>query len=160
MADCILKMSLLRPPSVALLAALQPLAVTTSNSMTNPQSDAWQKSLGGWRSFSLALFEYRRGNYQWHRKSVGYDPTMSSCGVTFNVLLAMVHYRAGQREQTRSELAQARQVIEAKLIAGQLRISGLTGWLPDSAPRGGGIDRKTFVAWKPIASGRGRSNSS
>ena len=119
-ADCVIKASLLTPPGAGLLAALQPLAMTASNSLAGiPQSNGWLKSLAAKRCFSLALLEYRRGNYAdiepWHQKAVNYDPADSSQGVSFQILLAMAHYRAGQREQAGSELAQGQQVIEAEI---------------------------------------------
>jgi serine/threonine protein kinase len=120
MADCMIKMSLLKPPDANLLAALQPSAVTSSNSLAGiSQSNEWQKSLAAWRCFSLALFEYHHGNYagveEWHQKALKYDPSDYSQGMSFQILLAMAHYRTGQREQSRSELAQAQQVIEAEI---------------------------------------------
>ena len=116
-AERIVKVSLLTPPGADFLAALAPLAATASNSLANfSSSDGWQKSLASWRSFSLALMEYRRGNYtgveQWHQKSVGYETGNYVRAVTFQIVLAMSHYQTGKADQARSELAQARQKVE------------------------------------------------
>jgi hypothetical protein len=116
-AERVVKVSLLTPPSADFLLALAPLAATASNSLANvsPQ-DGWWLSLAAWRSFSLALMEYRRGNCaavdQWHQKSVSYGQGAAVRDVTFQIVMAMAHYRTGQSGQARSELAQARLKVE------------------------------------------------
>jgi hypothetical protein len=61
--------------------------------------------------------EYRRGNYagveQWHQKSLGYESGNDARALTFQIVLAMTHYQTGRADQARSELAQARQKVEA-----------------------------------------------
>jgi serine/threonine protein kinase len=118
-AERVVKVSLLTPPSADFLAALQPLAATASNSLATASSlNEWQVSLAAWRSFSLALMEYRRGNYagveQWHQKSLGYESGNDARALTFQIVLAMTHYQTGRADQARSELAQARQKVEDK----------------------------------------------
>jgi tetratricopeptide (TPR) repeat protein len=116
-AERVVKVSLLTSPSADFLAALAPLAATASNSLANASSlDGWQKSLAAWRAFSLALMEYRRGNYagveQWYQKSVSYEQGAAVREVTFQIVLAMAHYQTGRADQARSELVQARQKVE------------------------------------------------
>jgi tetratricopeptide (TPR) repeat protein len=116
-AERVVKVSLLTPPSAELLATLKPLAATASNSLA---ADFWQTHQGddllAWRAFSLALMEYRLGNYanveQWHQKSVSCADGNFVRTVTFQIVLAMTHYQTGRTDQARSELAQARQKIE------------------------------------------------
>jgi hypothetical protein len=117
-AERVVKVSLLTPASADFLAVLAPLAATASNSLATASSlDGWQVSLAAWRSFSLALMEYRRGNYagveQWHQKSLGYESRDAARALTFQIVLAMTHYQTGRADQARSELAQARQKVEA-----------------------------------------------
>jgi hypothetical protein len=117
-AERVVKVSLLTRPSADLLAALSPLAATASNSLANASSPTgWQVSLAAWRSFSLALMEYRRGNYagveQWYQKSVHYEDQTVVRAVTFQIVLAMAHFQTGRTDQARSELGQARQKVEA-----------------------------------------------
>jgi hypothetical protein len=120
-ADCAIRAGLLRPASADLLAAMEPLAATASNSLAAsiPQSETWHRSLAAWRSFSLALLEYRRGNHagmeHWREKSVELSTEATSRTVTFDILLAMEHCQTGQREQSRTELVRARRVIDAEL---------------------------------------------
>ncbi|HEX9047695.1 MAG TPA: serine/threonine-protein kinase [Verrucomicrobiae bacterium] len=117
-AERVLKASLLTPPSAELLAALQPLALTASNSLAEAQApeDVWAM-MAAWRSFSLALWEYRRGNYagveRWHEKLPA-DKTTYECRLIFDVVTAMAHWQTGQRELARTELARARQHIEGR----------------------------------------------
>jgi predicted negative regulator of RcsB-dependent stress response len=116
-AERVVKVSLLTPAGADFLAALAPLAATASNSLANASAlDGRQKSLAAWRSFSLALMEYRRGNYagveQWHEQTIGYHSESGVRTVTFQVMLAMTHYQTGKADQAHAELAQARQQIE------------------------------------------------
>lgn len=123
----VLKISLLTPPNADFLTALAPLAETASNSLAGalPQ-DVWQRSLAAWRSFSLALMEYRRGNYigveEWRQKSVAFESGNVVRDLNFQIVLAMVHYQNRQIEVARSELAAARKRVEA--------------WFNDPAVRG------------------------
>jgi hypothetical protein len=121
LAERVVKVSLLTPPGADFLAVLAPLAATASNSLATASSlDDWQKSLAAWRSFSLALMDYRQGNYagveQWHQKSLGYENESLNDvrAVTFQIVLAMTHYQTGKTDQARFELAQARRTVEDK----------------------------------------------
>jgi eukaryotic-like serine/threonine-protein kinase len=116
-AERVIKMSLLLPVSTNFMAALQPLAVTASKSLANVgSSTAWQSSLSAWRAFSLAMLEYRRGNYagveQWYQKSISYDSGNVARSVNFRILLAMTHYQTGQADLAHAELAQAQPKVE------------------------------------------------
>jgi hypothetical protein len=114
-AERVVKVTLLTPASADFLAALEPLARTASNSLVAPPPDNLQRSLGAWRAFSLALMEYRRGNYagvnQWYEKSISYDGGSIARAVTFQILLAMVHCQTGKPDLARAELAQARRNV-------------------------------------------------
>jgi hypothetical protein len=118
-AERVLKVSLLTPPAADLLAALAPLAATASNSLVNPPQDGWQKSLASWRAFSLALMEYRRGNYagvdEWREKAASFqaDDNAHARKVTFEIVEMMAQYKAGNAAEARSELVGVQQAIEA-----------------------------------------------
>jgi serine/threonine protein kinase len=122
-AERVVKVSLLAPPDAKLLAALAPLAETASNSLAGASSqDGWQESLAAWRSFSLALMEYRRGNFggveYWYQRSVGYENKTDVRTVTFQIVLAMTHCRTGKLDEARSELAAARLKVEEQFKEG------------------------------------------
>ena len=115
-AERVIKMSTFTPASAELLAAMAPLAATASNSLNNASVlDDWHRGLARWRAFSLALMEYRRGNYvgveEWHKKALTYVARDSARDADFQVLLAMTHYQTGDIEQARAELASARRKI-------------------------------------------------
>ena len=138
-AERVIKVSLLAPPSAKLLAALAPLAVTSSNSLANKTGRlAVGPNMAAWRCFSLALLEYRRGNYagvkRWYETSASYQNENDCRSVSFQVVLAMVHYQTGETGQARSELAQARREIEdhfdkLPLRTGVARGGYLADWL-------------------------------
>jgi serine/threonine protein kinase len=115
-ADCVIKMSLLWRPDLNVLAALQPLALTASNSTVHFTDAAW---LVTWRAFSMALLEYRRGNLagveEWHERADAIRAYSTSCDACFQTLMAMTHYRAGRTDQARLELSKARLTIESKV---------------------------------------------
>jgi len=122
-AERMVKLALLMPANINLLAALQPLAKTAADSLPDNQDlIAWQSSLAAWRSFSLALMEYRRGNYPGAenlcQKSFAYQKESEIRVASVQLVLAMTHYQMGQMESARSELAQARQTIKSKFDKG------------------------------------------
>lgn len=117
-AERILKISLLLPASTNFMAELQALSEVASNSMvTAPPVKGWAASLFAWRAFSLCLTEYRRGDYagaeQWYQKELLYEETNPIRTLNFKIVLAMAHYRSGEIERARSELAEVRPQIEA-----------------------------------------------
>ena len=114
-ADRIVKNSLLIPPGDSLLAELSPMAEVAAKSLrANAASGNWPLP---WRSMSLALMEYRRGNYaeaiNWGNRCLSAKPDASdvTCVTTVRAILAMSYHQLGQVEQARSELAKSRELI-------------------------------------------------
>ncbi|HLX69764.1 MAG TPA: serine/threonine protein kinase, partial [Verrucomicrobiae bacterium] len=119
-AERVLKVSLLTPPSPELLAALAPLAATASNSLAaSPPQDDWEKSLASWRAFSLALMEYRRGNYsgvdEWREKAASFEANDNGYAreVTFHIVQMMARYKAGNVALARSDFAEVQREIDS-----------------------------------------------
>ena len=119
-AERVLKVSLLMPPSPELLASLAPFAETASNSLAaDAPRDDWEKSLASWRAFSLALMEYRRGNYAgvdaWREKAASFQANDNGYAreVTFHIVQMMARYKAGNAALARSDLAGVQQEIES-----------------------------------------------
>jgi hypothetical protein len=85
-----------------------------------------------WRSLSLALMEYRRGNYstavEWAHRCLGYPEYNAPRAATAHVILAMASHQLGQGEDSKSELVRARQAIENKFRAGLERGTGVQGF--------------------------------
>ena len=116
-AERVIKMSLLTPASDGFLATLAPLEITLSNSLACVSLiDGWHRGSAQWQALSLALAEYRRGNYagveKWHDKAVTYNADNYTCDLMFQVVLGMAHYQAGNTQQARKQLASAGQIIE------------------------------------------------
>ena len=117
-ADFILKSSLLEPADANFLASLAPVAQVAAS----PFQGKWPSDLleyyDGWRSVSLGLLEFRRGNYakavDWSRHCLGCTHDIRARTATARVILAMSLHKLGQDDEASSELIQARNVIEAK----------------------------------------------
>jgi hypothetical protein len=132
-ADRIIKISLLRPADEKILQALEPLAEVAAKSfVTNVNADG-DVFLAAWRSVSLALMEYRRGDYTraaaWCRRCLDYPEYNAPRAATARVILAMSCQQLGQTGEARSELTQARSMIEDKFKKNGLdRGTGVQGF--------------------------------
>jgi eukaryotic-like serine/threonine-protein kinase len=130
--DRIIKISLLRPAGDEILRSLAPLAEAATESFaTNITADK-DTFLAAWRSVSLALMEYRLGNYakaaEWSRRCLDYPEYNAPRAATARVILAMACQRLGQAGEARAELAQARSVIEDKFKRDLDRGTGVQGF--------------------------------
>ncbi len=117
-ADRIVKISLLLPSDPKILKALQPLADATAQSFGTNAEDNADIFLAAWSSVSLALVEYRRGNYaqaaDWCRRCLNYPEYIAPRTATARVIIAMSDQRLGKTAEARSQLAQAREIIGDK----------------------------------------------
>ncbi len=115
------KNCLLLPGNEALIKALDSLAQVAHKSLKPVDFSAkevdWQVS---WRCLSLAIWEYRAGNFSeaivWSRRCLNYDGPMPRVA-SARTVLAMALYRLGESDAANSELGQARTPIEAKFKA-------------------------------------------
>jgi serine/threonine protein kinase len=122
-AERTVKNSLLRAPDAALLASLAPMSEVAlkSMSMTNaPGSQTWNLP---WRCMSLALYDYRTGDYpgsmDWCNRCLAYqEGRRMACVSTVRVILALCEHKLGNAREARSELAQGRELIERHAGAG------------------------------------------
>ena len=137
-SDRIVKVSLLLPPDKRVMALLQPLADITTKSFgatgNDPGEDIFQAA---WRSVSLALLEYRRGEYakavEWCHRCLGYTEYNAPRTATARAILAMASYQLGKLDEARSELSQAREAIETRYRTGLDRGTGVQGFWFDWA---------------------------
>jgi len=113
----IVKSCSLLPPGASLLAALSPLAEKMAESIrTETDPNGWALP---WECMSLALFEYRRGNYaeavNWGNRCLSFkqDPAMERVAGA-QAILAMSYHQLGQAEQARSALAKSRELVEER----------------------------------------------
>jgi hypothetical protein len=131
-ADRIIKVSLLLPAKEDVIRSLAPMADTAAKSFTANAGANGDVFLAAWRSVSLALFEYRRGNYvkaaEWSRRCLAYSEYNAPRSATARVILAMSCWQTHQPNEARSELAQARESIETKFKGGLDRGTGVQGF--------------------------------
>ena len=117
-ADRIVKISLLLPVSENLLKALEPQMDIAEQSITtnvDPNGDIF---LAAWRSVSVALMEYRSGEFQkaadWCQQSLNYPEHIAPRTATARVILAMSDQELGKTAEARSQLEEAREIVENK----------------------------------------------
>ncbi len=132
-AERTLKICLLQAPDARLLADLTPFADTASRAFANVESTSTDEIFhAAWGSVSVALLEYRRGHYAqavaWCRRSQNYSEDNQPRNATVHVLLALAERQLGQTDEERRELAQGRELIEAKGSAGLERGDGELGF--------------------------------
>jgi hypothetical protein len=117
-ADRIIKISLLLPGSQELLKALRPIADASAQSFSTNMESNEDIFLAAWHSVSLGLMEYRSGNYakaaEWCNRCLNYPVNIAPRTATALAILAMSDQRLGQIGKARSELAQAREIIQNK----------------------------------------------
>ncbi|HYD82946.1 MAG TPA: serine/threonine protein kinase, partial [Opitutus sp.] len=109
--------SLLQPASARLLEAMKPLAEATVQALA--EADAGGDTFTvAWRSLSMALLEYRRGNYadamRWSARCLGNAETNAPRSATARLITAMAHFQLGQGAEAQAELERVREVIAVK----------------------------------------------
>ena len=120
-AERTVKNSLLLPADASLLAALTPMANVAANSFSdNKAKDSWMMP---WRCLSLALMEYRRGNYPgaigWCNRCLTYRKDSAPPRLaTIHIVLALAYHQLGIPAQAQAELVQGRDQIDNKLKDG------------------------------------------
>jgi tetratricopeptide (TPR) repeat protein len=117
-AERIIKISLLQPADGKVLAALAPLTEVAARPFTKaeegPEIIAFREA---WRAISLALLEYRRGDYpkaiEWCRRSLACRQDTPVRTATARLILAMSLGQERGLEAALSELEQARNTLES-----------------------------------------------
>jgi serine/threonine protein kinase len=117
-ADRIIKISLLLPPDEALLKNLGPMSEAVVRSFATNAESSDDIFLAAWRSISIALINYRSGNYsisaEWCERCLKYPDYIAPRTATAHVILAMVNQKLGKADAARIEFTKARQIIETK----------------------------------------------
>jgi serine/threonine protein kinase len=118
-----IKISLLAPPDVKILANLQSFEETASRAFANTDMGNVDSVFhAAWGSVSLALIEYRRGNYakaaDWCRRCLAYSQDNQPRTATADIILAMSDFQLGKKPEATSEFAQGREIIENKFAGG------------------------------------------
>jgi eukaryotic-like serine/threonine-protein kinase len=118
-AERILKVCLLKPPSQSLMASLDRLARVADDAFSAVDSrDAAAAFRAAWGSVSLALWEYRRGNYarsvEWARRCLACPDFNAPRAAAAHIELALALARIGQQQEALAELSLGRQAIEER----------------------------------------------
>jgi serine/threonine protein kinase len=121
-AERVIKISLLHPASPQTMIALAPMADMAAKSFADIAPDSTNTEAifqAAWGSISLALMEYRRGDYSgavdWCRRCLAYPGDNPPRVATAQVILALSCQQLGRHQEALSNLVQARQSIEANL---------------------------------------------
>ena len=135
-ADRIVKISLLTPADKKILEALAPFADEMARSV--PRDDmAGDAFRSAWQSVSLALWEYRQGNFagavEWCQRCLAYPESNAPRAATAQVIMAMASQRLGRTEQARAELATGREIVESKFRSRGVRGTPVQGFWFDCA---------------------------
>ncbi len=117
-ADRIVKICLLLPANDKLLKALAPqvdIAAQSISTNADANTDIFQAA---WRSVSLALMEYRRGNFEkaadWCQQSLNYPENILPRTATARTLLAMSDQKLGKTAEARAQVQEARDIVDNK----------------------------------------------
>jgi eukaryotic-like serine/threonine-protein kinase len=129
-AERILKICLLTRPDKELSESLAPLARVAGESFAVTEGkDTEANFRAAWGSVSLALWEYRRGDYgrsiEWARRCLAFPEFNAPREATAHVELALALRQSGLNDEALRELTQGRQAIEAK-FKGDLEVGGAT----------------------------------
>jgi hypothetical protein len=131
-AEHVIKASVICPLDQARIQALEPLAGVMEQSIAGATSTSSEYTyMIAWRALALSLFEYRRGDFTnavaWGQRSLGYSDQRPTCVAMSHLVLAMAFCQLHQPAAARSELAQGRELVEAKYPARLEKIPDLGG---------------------------------
>ncbi len=135
-ADRIMKVSLLLPANPRLLDALNPLAAATTEALALADAGGDGFTVA-WRSLSMSLLEYRRGNYaealRWSRRCMEAQDANLPRTATAKTIAAMAMFRLGREAEAAEELTAVKAVMETKLRDAGDRGSPIRGFWFDWA---------------------------
>jgi eukaryotic-like serine/threonine-protein kinase len=124
-AERAVKVSLLLPANRKTMDALAPLAEVAAKAFANVARDNTNAEAvfqAAWGSLSVALMEYRGGNYaeaeEWCRRCLAYPGDNPPRIATARVILGMSCHQLGQALEAASELAQGRESIQGRFNDG------------------------------------------
>jgi serine/threonine protein kinase len=117
-ADRIVKVSLLMPANKRVLDSLGTLAEQTASHLREADASG-DVFTAAWRSLSLGLLEYRRGNFnravELSQRCLAYPESNAPRAATARVILAMAYHRLGRTADAQLEFQGGREIVESKL---------------------------------------------
>ncbi|MEO6003188.1 MAG: serine/threonine-protein kinase [Opitutus sp.] len=122
-ADRIVKISLLMPANRRVIDSLERLADATTRYLREADAGG-DVFTAAWRSLSLGLMEYRRGNFaqavEWLQRCLAYPESNAPRTATARVILAMAYHQLGREAEAQIEFKTGREIVESKLSKGKL----------------------------------------
>ncbi|HEX2855211.1 MAG TPA: serine/threonine-protein kinase [Opitutaceae bacterium] len=116
-ADRILKISLLLPANKAFVDSLNQIAQVTGKSLAEADSSG-DVFTASWRSVSLALYSYRRGNFaealDWSRRCLAYPGSNAPRAATARAIMAMSYHRLARPDEANAELIAAQDPVDRR----------------------------------------------
>jgi serine/threonine protein kinase len=116
-SDRIVKISLLLPANDRIIDSLRPLAEETAKYIAEADQSG-DDFTAAWRSVSLGLHEYRRGDFrkaaEWSQRCLAYPGVNAPRTATARIILAMSYHRFGRDAEARAEFETASEIIESK----------------------------------------------
>ncbi|HEX7655267.1 MAG TPA: serine/threonine-protein kinase [Verrucomicrobiae bacterium] len=138
-AEQLTKTSLLLPADEAVMKLMPPLEQVIVNSLQGyePRKNDNSYILATWRTFALALLEYRRGNFgaseKWLDKCSTYPDQTPSCVASAHILRCMNAFQSGDVTTAKLELSLGQEMVETrfrnKLELGSNKTGKLGGWI-------------------------------
>lgn len=134
----LLKACLLCPARSDVLEGLQPSADLVESKLNTTAPSGIDAQQGAFAAMSMALMEYRKGNYSgargWCRKSLDFPDSNDARSATVHAIGAMAAQKLGQSELASSDLARAHEFFKWTLASDPLTFQGLEqGYWQDCA---------------------------
>jgi hypothetical protein len=115
----ILKACLLTPAGPRVLDGLQPLAAQVAKRLDSRSADAIDAEQGAFAAMSMALVEYRKGNFartqEWCRRSLEFPDSNDARSATVHAIGSLAARGLGQSELAEAELASAQEIAKRAL---------------------------------------------
>ncbi|MES2661137.1 MAG: serine/threonine-protein kinase [Verrucomicrobiota bacterium] len=116
-ADEVVKSCLIMPADAALLEKLDPLLNVLKNNLPWERNDADWELMEGWQTLSVALAEYRRGDFsladKWARRCLRHANRNAAREATALTILAMAIHHTGRGQEARDVQEAARTAVTA-----------------------------------------------
>ena len=138
-AEQLTKTCLLLPGDDSVMKLMPPLEKVIIDSVKDydPKSNENSYVLATWRTFALALLEYRRGNFSaslnWLEQCASYRDQTPSCVASAHILRSMNLFQLDDVAHAKAELEVGRQTVENrfrnKLEMGDNKTGRLGGWI-------------------------------
>ncbi len=128
-AEQLIKLSLIVPADESILDTLKPLADVVRASIPSDTSTVHQEDFMAWRVLALALFEYRKGDFEnaiaRANQCLGYPDSPPARIAQCHIIQSMAYGRLNRPDDARTEFALGHALVNRKFPSGLGRIENL-----------------------------------